>query len=432
MPWPRARAYAMLATVQRPTQSPRPQLATLAALGISLCMASCGPAEAPAPSKLAEKAAEAENALGPKSKTAPAPPTTPATTKPPAEDTPTPEPNNDAPPPELLKVGTGDTKVELRLALPDDTTYRITTVGMVKYPAMPKSTGFARQELIKLDECTGEGSSRSCQLEHSIENFEAEPPYGRFIAADEAPARDLTTRYRIDATGKRLSESILEAPPETADSDKVKALATIELFYCMRFPKVPVGVGAAWQTTCVVRNDGRISTRDALWEVAKIEENTDDGHTRVELRVLGKTSTVNARGASEGTFGGTLFFFADIGEPHLLREEISTNVAKEGGIRTTARLNYQFAKMQGDTAVRTDGQPFPEEPDDGDTKKSKKAGKSGKNGKNGKSGKNNDSEEKAKLDADADADKKKKAKAGADSKEKAKLDADADADKKKN
>ncbi|HFE44530.1 MAG TPA: hypothetical protein ENJ18_03405, partial [Nannocystis exedens] len=354
--------------MQRPSQSPRPKLATLTALVVPLWVVSCGPAEAPEPSKLAEKAAAAEaneadktnEAKGTTIKKAPADPpaTTPATSKTsPTKDTPGAEPNAEAKPPELLKVGKGETKVELRLALPDDTTYRITTVGMIKYPAMPKSTGFAREELIKLDECTGEGSARSCQLEHSIVNFEAEPPYGRFIAADEAPARDLTSRYRIGARGERLSESVLEAPPETADSDKVKALAQVELFYCIRFPGVPVGTGAAWKTTCTVRNDGRLSTRDATWEVVKIDENTDDGHTRVELRVLGKTTTQGSRGESEGTFGGTLFFFADIGEPHLLREEISTQVAKEGGIRTTARLNYQFAKMQGETALRTDGQP---------------------------------------------------------------------------
>ncbi len=397
-------------------------LATLAALAIPLTMVSCGPTEAPAPSTLAEQAAEVEAKSAESAKTpTKATPATPAVTKTPSTDKVTAEPSPATPPTGLLKAGTGDTKVTLRLALPDDTTYRVTTVGMIKYPAMPKSTGFAREELIKLRECTGEGASRSCQLEHSIQNFEAEPPYGRFIAADEAPARELTTRYRIDATGKRLGESVVEAPPETADSDKVKALAKVEFFYCMRFPEVPVGVGAAWQTSCVIRNDGRVSTREATWEVANIEENTDDGHTRVELRVLGTASTVNARGESKGTFGGTLFFFADIGEPHLLREEISTMVAKEGGIRTSARLNYQFAKMQGDTAVRTDGQPFPEEKADSKSVK-KKTTKDKKT--------DADTDEKTKQDADADADKKanKKKKAVTDTDEKTKQDADADAD----
>jgi hypothetical protein len=197
-----------------------------------------------------------------------------------------------------------------------------------------------------------------------VTHFEAEPPYGRFIEADEQPARGVTTRYTINAQGESVDAASIEAPPETAAAPEVKALADVDRFFCIRFPDVPVHEGAAWQAECVIRNDGRQSTRQATWEVAKIDEASADGHTRVELRVLGTTTASTPKGDQSGTFGGTLFFFADIGEPHLLREEISTAVAQEGGIRTVARLNYQFAKRRGKEVVRTDGEPFPEKPEE--------------------------------------------------------------------
>ncbi len=330
-----------------------------------LWTAACTPAETPEGSSLAEKAAQAEAAQGAKPPAEPPKADASEASAPEASAPPSPSPAG------LLKPGATDKTVSLRLALPDDTTYRVTTVGMIQYPSMPNATGFARQESLRIQACEGEGAERSCELEHKVEKFEAEPPYGRFITADEAPARDLTTRYRIGADGRRQGASTQEAAPEVADTPQVKALAEVDLFYCIHFPEVPVGVGAAWTTTCTIRNDGRVSQREATWEVASIDENGDDGHTRVELRVMGATSTKNERGESQGTFAGTLFFLSDIGEPHLLREEIATAVAQDGGVRTKARLNYQFAKVKGDGVVRTDGEPFPEAPETPDPKTAK-------------------------------------------------------------
>jgi len=357
--WPCDPCCAILPAVNRSARPPRP-LALAAVLVVApLWMTACGPAKAPKTSSLAEKAAKAAAVESPKG------------AKPPAQaaDGDTPKASSAggasaaAPPAPnaLLKPGSGDKTVSLRLALPDDTTYQVTTVGMIQYPGIPTPTGFARQEQIQLQECKGEDAERSCSLAHSTEKFEAEPPYGRFITADETPTRGVKTRYRIGADGRRQGPSTLDSPPEV-DVNELTPLVDIELFYCIHFPDVPVGVGAAWQTSCTIRNDGRLSAREATWELASIDDSHEDGHTRVELRVVGSTSTKNERGESQGTFGGTLFFLADIGEPHLLREEISTTVAQEGGVRTKARLNYQFAKVKGDAIVRTDGEPFPEAP----------------------------------------------------------------------
>ncbi|MEZ4379725.1 MAG: hypothetical protein R3A79_00135 [Nannocystaceae bacterium] len=345
----------------RPRRLPRStHSARLCALA-ALLAAACGP-EAPQPSRLQDRAQEARE---------PAPEAAQASAGARGEavdashetrhDT-----GAEAPKPAaklaggLLKAGKTDgPSATLRFALPDDTIYQITTVGLVQYPAMPKPTAFARREELRLTGCAGADGERTCSLEHMVTNFEAEPPYGRFIEADEQPVRGVTTRYKVDARGAPVDAATLEAPPETAQTPEVKALSDVDRLFCVRFPEVPVHEGAAWEVECVVRNDGRQSTRRATWEVVKIADG-DDGHTRVELKVLGTTTAMTRKGEQSGTFGGTLFFFADIGEPHLLREEISTQVAQEGGIRTVARLNYQFAKRRGDEVVRTDGTPFPE------------------------------------------------------------------------
>lgn len=264
----------------------------------------------------------------------------------------------------LIRAGKGPT-VELRLALHEPTTYQITTVGLVQYPGMPKATGFARREEITLSACEGEGSGRICLLEHRTTKFEAEPPYGKFIEGDERPMRPVTTTHKIKASGERIGDTAIEAPPELADNPAVVALAEVERFYCIRFPEVPVGVGAAWEATCTLRTDGRLARRKVTWEVAKIDEDPDGGGKRVELREVGTFEASDGKNTRSGTFGGTLFFFADAGEPHLLREEINTEVTQQTGLRTAARLNVQFAKVSPDapdTITRTDGKPFPDAP----------------------------------------------------------------------
>ncbi|MCA9659883.1 MAG: hypothetical protein KC486_16180 [Myxococcales bacterium] len=250
------------------------------------------------------------------------------------------------------------------LGLEEGSIYRMTTVGALRLPLVQQPTGFAREEQLTVSACTGEGEARSCTLEHRYRNFDAEPPAGAYLKRDEQAVAALVTRHSLRADGTRAGATTVEGPAPALESENARELADVERFYCIRFPEVPVGVGAAWEATCTLRTDGRLARRKVTWEVAKIDEDPDGGGKRVELREVGTFEASDGKNTRSGTFGGTLFFFADIGEPHLLREEISTSVAQEGGIRTVARLNYQFAKRRGDEVVRTDGEPFPEKPEE--------------------------------------------------------------------
>lgn len=265
-----------------------------------------------------------------------------------------------APPP-------GAETAELRLALKEGTTYRVTTVGNVQFGSLMQGTAWAREERLSLSNCSGEGFKRACTLEHRYVNFEAEPPNGRMLENDEKAVRDLVTRHQIVATGERVGATEIAAGPrEQADSPAGKALAEVDRFFCIRFPDQAIAVGAKWRASCHVRSGGVVDTRDVLWELDKLERDPDTG-LRAELSYLGKYRAPGAKGSLEGVISGKMYFFVDTGEPHLIREQftMATDAASQFVTATTAA--YQFAKLVPgpggkETAVRVDGKPFPEAP----------------------------------------------------------------------
>jgi hypothetical protein len=291
------------------------------------------------------------------------PPITPTTIQPAPAPAPTPRPQATPTPVVDPAPGAGES-VTLRFALPDGAHYRITTVGMIQYPMMPKQTGFARQEEILLRECSGEGSDRACLLEHRTTAFEAEPPYGRFIEADEAPVRPLVTRHRISATGERLGDTTVDGPAEALATPAALALTGLHRLYCVRFPSEAIAVGASWTTTCETRIDGRVAARTVRWQLTNIDEDPQGSGKRAELRYEGGFRNLSTEGGvREGTFGGVLYFWVDLGEPHILREGIIADVVAEQGATTRTSINIQFAKvdpLDPTKITQTDGKPLPE------------------------------------------------------------------------
>ncbi len=257
--------------------------------------------------------------------------------------------------PKLISPGADDQRVELRLALADDTRYRITTIGMLELPLFDKPVGFAREEDLRLGDCKGEGFERSCLLTHGYRNFEAEPPTGEALEADEQMVAKLETSHRINATGLRSSETAIEG---TVENPAGQALAQVHRLYCIRLPNEPVGVGATWRDTCRSRLGGNIVTRELVWRVAKIE-NTDEG-TRAELEYAGRVRRVDpGAGVRTGEVKGVLYFWVDAGEPHVLRERVVFILDAERGLSTGTDLRYQFAKLgDKDELIRTDGKAF--------------------------------------------------------------------------
>ena len=255
----------------------------------------------------------------------------------------------------LLTPGAEDRRVELRFALADEARYRITTIGMLKLPLFDKPVGFAREEDLRLGDCQGEAAGRSCLLTHSYRNFEAEPPAGQPLEADEAVVSEFETSHRIDSSGLRLSETAIKG---TGNSPAVQVLAQVHRFYCLRLPSEPVGVGATWRDVCRMRLGGQIVTREVVWRLAKLED-SDEG-TRAEIEFAGRVRRVDAEsGVRSGEIKGALLFWVDAGEPHLLRERVVFNLDAERGLNTATDLRYQFAKLgTGDELIRTDGKPF--------------------------------------------------------------------------
>jgi hypothetical protein len=255
----------------------------------------------------------------------------------------------------LISPGAKDQRVELRLALADDAHYRITTIGMLKLPLFDKPVGFAREEDVRVGDCQGEGGSRSCLITHSYRNFEAEPPTGKTLEADEAVVAKLETSHRIDSSGLRISETAING---TVDNPAAQALTQAHRFYCLRLPSEAVGVGATWRDTCRTRLGGQIITRELVWRLAKLES-TEEG-MRAELEYAGRVRRVDLNeGVRTGEVKGALFFWVDAGEPHLLRERVSFALDAERGLSTGTDLRYQFAKLgEGEELIRTDGKPF--------------------------------------------------------------------------
>ncbi|PCC68300.1 hypothetical protein SAMN02745121_05132 [Nannocystis exedens] len=255
---------------------------------------------------------------------------------------------------------------EIRLALREGTNYRVTTIGNIRFGSLVQPTGFAREERLSLKDCDGEGFTRACTLEHRYVNFEAEPPNGKFLANDEKVVDQLVTSHRLLATGERPGTTTVTGPKEQAEAKPGQALVDANRFFCIRFPEQAIGVGAKWRSKCQMRSGGVIDTRDVLWELKKLERDPDTG-LRAELSYIGEYTSPGAKTSLEGVVRGTLLFFVDAGEPHLLREEFTTATDKASKYVTHTTLAYQFAKLVPgpdgkEAAVRTDGKPFPEAP----------------------------------------------------------------------
>jgi hypothetical protein len=281
----------------------------------------------------------------------------------------------------LLSPGAEDQRVELRLALADEARYRITTIGMLKLPLFDKPVGFAREEDLRLGDCSGEGRERSCLITHTYRNFEAEPPTGEALEKDEAFVAKLETSHRIDSTGLRISETAISG---TVDNPAGQALTQVHRLYCIRLPDEPVGIGATWRDTCRNRLGGAVITRELVWRLAKLEK-TEEG-TRAELEYAGRVRRIDPGGELRvGEVKGALYFWVDAGEPHLLRERVAFILDAERGMSTGTDLRYQFAKLgDKDELIRTDGKPFdgspvvlndPRSVPPGDTRDAEHAGK---------------------------------------------------------
>lgn len=253
----------------------------------------------------------------------------------------------------------------VRLALQDATAYQITTVGMVAFTGVQPS-GFAREERVELGGCEGEGAARHCRLTHSYVHFEAEPPNGRIFEGDEKKVDKLVTRYTLRSNGAREGDAEVSGPAEQQDSKDGLATREANRFFCIRFPDAPIGVGAKWKDTCHMRTAGVIDTREVIWELTRVS--TDDkGRRRADFTYLGSYSAPGEPTPRTGTVQGILYFFLDVGEPHMIKEQIATRRDPTSQFQTITTINYQFGKFARDkkgkeTILRTDGEAFLEAP----------------------------------------------------------------------
>lgn len=259
----------------------------------------------------------------------------------------------------LITPGAEDQRVELRLALDEGARYRITTIGMLELPLFDRPVGFAREEQLSLSDCTGEAADRTCLLSHKYRNYDAEPPTGSALEKDEALVAEFETSHRIDASGLRITETAIEGTPT---NPAAKALTQVHRFYCIRLPSEPVGVGATWRDVCRTRLGGSIVTRELVWRLAKLE-NAKEG-MRAELEYAGRVRRVNPdESVRNGEIKGSLLFWADAGEPHLMRERVIFVLDAERGLSTGTDFRHQFTKVgKNDELIRTDGRPFDQPP----------------------------------------------------------------------
>ncbi|NVB40010.1 hypothetical protein G6O69_19350 [Pseudenhygromyxa sp. WMMC2535] len=268
-------------------------------------------------------------------------------------------------PAKLINAGAEERRAELRLALDEGARYRITTIGMVHLPLIEKPTGFAREEELSLGKCAGEGPGRSCLLTHSYRNYEAEPPAGAGLEKEEREVAGLSTSHRIDASGLRLTQTQIsgEAEAIAAAGEAGQALAEVHRMFCIRLPAEAVGEGATWKDACRLRQAGTVVTRELTWKLAKLED-SEDG-VRAQLEYAGK---IYKRSSDEtlrtGQVQGTLFLWADAGEPHMIRERLMFTLDSGKGLSSGNDLRVQFTKVaeDGETLLRTDGKAFDQPP----------------------------------------------------------------------
>lgn len=259
----------------------------------------------------------------------------------------------------------GTELLPVRLALKEGSVYQVTTLGMISFTGVQPS-GYAREERLELDECSGADQARRCRLTHRYVHFEAEPPSGRIFAADEQRVDKLITRHTLLASGVREGSTAIEGLAEQLESPPGKALAEVHRFYCLRFPEEPIGIGAKWKDVCHMRTGGAIDTREVIWELTNVSKDAE-GRRRAEFTYVGNYLAPGEKGDRTGTVAGMLYFLLDAGEPHLLREKIVTRLDPASSFQTSTTLSYQFARLvKGkdgkETAMRTDGEPFPVAP----------------------------------------------------------------------
>ena len=277
-----------------------------------------------------------------------------------------PEPAKPEPPSPLgvltVEPPAGTELTPVRLALGDDTVYRITTLGNVVLSGLQSPTAYAREEQLELSACTGEAATRRCLVTHRYRKFEAEPPAGRIYEADEKLVSDLVTNHPILATGARDGATVISGPADKLETPAAKALVDVHRFLCIRFPDQPIGPGAKWRDRCHMRTGGVVDTRDVLWELTKLDN--VDGQRRAELSYVGEYTTPGPKGDRKGVVTGILHFMVDPGEPHLLKEQIAIKTADGKATVSTTTIAYQFARVVKDRKgkeklVRTDGAEFP-------------------------------------------------------------------------
>jgi len=260
----------------------------------------------------------------------------------------------------------GTELVPVRLALKDASVYQITTIGMVAFTGV-RASGFAREERVELDTCEGAEATRRCRVTHRYVNFEAEPPNGRIFEADEQLVDKLVTSHTLLATGAREGDTTITGDDAQTASPAGQALKDVHRFFCLRFPDEPIGVGAKWKDSCHLRTGGVIDTREVIWELTSMSKD-EDGHRRAEFTYLGRYTAPSPKGDRSGTVQGVLYYLLDAGEPHLLKEQISTRRDATSNFYTTTTASYQFARLKPgkpgkkgkETWVRTDGEPFPD------------------------------------------------------------------------
>lgn len=336
--------------------SPRPVPVLLATL-LSACTGTSSE-----PSGLAARGQPAVDA--PTSPVSTAAPSAPAPGTPASASTPA-VPDDIAPGGLTLRPPEGTELLPVRLALKEGSVYRITTLGMVGFTGV-QPTGYAREERLELDACSGADQARRCRLTHRYVHFEAEPPNGRIYAADEQRVDQLITRHTLLASGAREGGTEVEGPAEQLASPSGEALREVHRFYCLRFPDEPIGVGAKWKDVCHLRTGGAVDTREVIWELTNVSADAE-GRRRAEFTYVGNYLAPGDKGERRGTVAGVLYFLLDAGEPHLLREKIVTKLDPASQFQTSTTISYQFARLVKDgqgkeTAVRSDGEPFPVAP----------------------------------------------------------------------
>ncbi len=343
-----------------------------------LILSACGSGEKTSGLAARSQPTQSDAPTNPPAKTSDPPatkalPKTPPTTTPKAGDT--------NPPPQLPAAASEDdnpivhvideaptdaTRYQLFLALPADTTYKTTTIGMVEFSLVQQPTGFAREELIELANCSGDGGKRVCTLNHRYLNFDAEPPQGNYLKNDEKAVADIQTSYRLDGTGHRLTKPALTGDAEQLASEAGRALAPVDRLYCLRFPEQKVAVGTTWQHTCHMRTGGMIDSRVLTWKLEAVSDDPITKKSRAELSYVGAYQAAASNGLRQGGLTGRVYMWLEAGEPHLLKEKIEVVVDADKGLRTTTTSTVQFAKLVDPTdtekVIRTDGMPFPNPP----------------------------------------------------------------------